>query len=266
MTIAVNEQEEVVELGEGEAFADLSNEVIEEVVEEELEEAVVSYQIPDKFKDKSIEDIAKSYEQLESEMGRKASEVGELRKLSDQLLNLQLEEKQEETTQPKELDVDALLENPTEAINAATDARFKQLEDQFTQVERNKGKAQFEAHHPDSQELLNDPNFIAHIQGNAVRTRMFQEAHANFDYNTADALFSEYKELHGTAKEEAQEKATQKRTKKLKAAKTETGSTGARSTKVYRRADLINLRMHDRDRYEAMSDEITRAYAEGRVK
>lgn len=264
--IAVSEQEEVVELEEGETFADLEEEVIEEVVEEELVEETPSYQIPDKFKDKSIEDVAKSYQELESEFGRKAGEIGELRKLTDELLQLQLKEKQEETTQPKELDVDTLLENPTEAINAATDARFKQLEDQFTQVERSKGKANFEAHHPDSEALLQDPNFIAHIQGNAVRTRMFQEAHKNFDYTTADALFSEYKELHGAAKEEAQEKATQKRTKKLKAAKTETGSTGAKSTKVYRRADLINLRMNDRDRYDAMSDEITRAYAEGRVK
>jgi len=264
--IAVSEQEEVVELGEGETFADLNDDVLEEVVEEELEEEVVSYQIPDKFKDKSVEDISKSYQELESAMGRKAGEVGELRKLTDELLQLQLKEKQEETAQPKELDIDTLLENPTEAINSATDARFKQLEDQFTQQARNKGKANFEERHPDSQELLQDPNFLAHIKGNAVRTRMFQEAHANFDYETADALFSEYKELHGAQKEEAQEKATQKRTKKLKAAKTETGSTGAKSTKVYRRADLINLRMNDPDRYDAMSDEITRAYAEGRVK
>ena len=259
------EQEEVVELGEDEEFATLEETLEEEVIPEE-EVVEVTYEIPDKFKDKSIEDVAKSYQELESEFGRKAGEIGELRKLTDELLQLQLKEKQEVATQPKELDVDTLLENPTEAINAATDARFKQLEDQFTQAKRDDGKAKFEAHHPDSQELLNDPNFIAHIQGNAVRTRMFQEAHKNFDYKTADALFSEYKELHGAQKEEAQEKATQKRTKKLKAAKTETGSTGAKSTKVYRRADLINLRMHDRDRYDAMSDEITRAYAEGRVK
>jgi len=186
--------------------------------------------------------------------------------LTDELLNLQLQEKQGAKEEPKELDFDSLVENPTQAINEAVNARFQKLEDQFTQVERNKGKSQFEEHHPDSQELLQDPNFIAHIQGNAVRTRMFQEAHKNFDYATADALFSEYKELHGAAKEEAQEKATQKRTKKLKAAKTETGSTGAKSTKVYRRADLINLRMTDKPRYEAMEDEIMRAYAEGRVK
>jgi hypothetical protein len=35
---------------------------------------------------------------------------------------------------------------------------------------------------------------------------------------------------------------------------------------VYRRADLIKLRMTDPDRYMQLSDEIMQAYAEGRVK
>jgi hypothetical protein len=36
--------------------------------------------------------------------------------------------------------------------------------------------------------------------------------------------------------------------------------------KIYRRADLINLQVTDPRRYEALSDEIQSAYAEGRVK
>ena len=36
--------------------------------------------------------------------------------------------------------------------------------------------------------------------------------------------------------------------------------------KVYRRADIIKLMKNDPDRYQAMSEEIMAAYAEGRVK
>jgi hypothetical protein len=35
---------------------------------------------------------------------------------------------------------------------------------------------------------------------------------------------------------------------------------------VYRRADLIRLKMQDPNRYDALSDEIMQAYQEGRVR
>jgi hypothetical protein len=44
------------------------------------------------------------------------------------------------------------------------------------------------------------------------------------------------------------------------------GGTGETGKPVYRRADLIRLRMQDPTRYESMADEILNAYAEGRVR
>jgi hypothetical protein len=52
----------------------------------------------------------------------------------------------------------------------------------------------------------------------------------------------------------------------MKAATVDVGGAGETSRKVYRRADLIKLRMTDPDRYMQMSDEIMQAYSEGRVK
>jgi hypothetical protein len=52
----------------------------------------------------------------------------------------------------------------------------------------------------------------------------------------------------------------------MKAATVDVGGTGESSKKVYRRADLIKLRMTDPDRYMALQDEIMSAYAQGRVK
>ena len=54
--------------------------------------------------------------------------------------------------------------------------------------------------------------------------------------------------------------------KGLKAAAVDTGGSGESSKRVYRRADLIRLRMTDPARYEALESEIMTAYAEGRVK
>jgi hypothetical protein len=52
----------------------------------------------------------------------------------------------------------------------------------------------------------------------------------------------------------------------LKAAGVDVGGSGEVSRKIYRRADLIKLKMTDPDRYMALEAEILDAYATGRVK
>ena len=44
------------------------------------------------------------------------------------------------------------------------------------------------------------------------------------------------------------------------------GKKSSKSKKVYKRTELIKLKIHDPRRYESMSTEINAAYAEGRVK
>jgi len=99
---------------------------------------------------------------------------------------------------------------------------------------------------------------------------LFAKADAEFDFESADELLSTYKELKqikqqnqnvqsAAVESKAQEQA-------MKAATVDVGGAGETSRKVYRRADLIKLRMTDPDRYMQLSDEIMQAYAEGRVK
>ena len=52
----------------------------------------------------------------------------------------------------------------------------------------------------------------------------------------------------------------------MKAAQVDVGGSGESSKRVYRRADLIRLKMTDPQRYETLSDEIMQAYSEGRVR
>jgi hypothetical protein len=44
------------------------------------------------------------------------------------------------------------------------------------------------------------------------------------------------------------------------------GKTNNAGGKIYRRVDVMRLMEEDPDRYEAMADEIQRAYAEGRIR
>lgn len=66
---------------------DIMDQVAEAV---DASEATESSEIPSKFAGKSTEEIIDSYTNLEKELGRKAQEVGELRKLSDSFLQAEV--------------------------------------------------------------------------------------------------------------------------------------------------------------------------------
>ena len=53
---------------------------------------------------------------------------------------------------------------------------------------------------------------------------------------------------------------------RVRAAGVDVGGSGESGKRVYRRADLIRLKMTDPDRYEALSGEIMQAYQDGRVR
>jgi len=63
---------------------------VEEPVVEEKPEVV----IPDKYQGKSVEDIVKMHQEAEKLIGKQAQEVGEVRRLADELLKRELSQKQ----------------------------------------------------------------------------------------------------------------------------------------------------------------------------
>lgn len=271
MNQRVAELSEEVELGEDEELGsfDSSAEQDSAEVEQETQEQEEP-RIPEKFQDKSVEEIVESYQNLEREFGRRNNEVGELRKLTDQLLNLQRQElpSNKEDTEKHSIDVDSLLENPSDAIDSALEhnPRLKALEDQFVQQQRDKERADFESKHPDWQNVVSSEHFAKWLQESPVRMKMFKEADQNYDYATGAELIGLYKQLTSTATAEAEEKQQKSRKEDLRKVSTEKSRGGASSKKVYRRTDLINLRLNDPQRYEAMEDEILLAYQEGRVR
>lgn len=225
-------------------------------------------QIPEKFKNKSLDDVITSYTQLESEYGRKANEVGELRRLTDELLGLQL--KKEASVEPpkKSITSDDLFENPDQIINDAVNSnpRIKELENQIRADKIQKERDKFESQHADWQSVMGSQDFQDWIRQSPARTRLLVEADKNYDYQTGSELLTLYKEIKQVDIRKKEAEALEKTDSDLKASITERGSTGQTGKKVYRRADLIQLRLRNPAKYSAMEDEIMNAYKEGRVK
>jgi len=245
---------------------------IEELAQEEpqveQQEVTIEDAIPEKFKGKSAKDIADSYTNLEREYGKKAQEIGELRKLTDQILKQQIDQTQhKETPEPEIEDADFFVD-PQKAVQRAIEnhPKIKQYEQQAALAQRQANLERFAAKHSDYEDVLKEDEFQKWVGSSPVRQKLFAQANSNYDFEAADEIFGQYKErkqLIAGAKQQF----TDNREAALKASSVPSGNSSAESgKKVYRRTDLIRLKMTDPNRYEALSDEIQKAYAEGRVK
>lgn len=233
-----------------------------------------SIELPEKFQGKSMEDIIKSYQELEKEFGRKNNELGELRKLTDSILQQQLSEPQSafqfETPDP-EIEFDDLINQPKEVIRTVleTDPEIQAIKQELAAVKRNESLARLREQHPDADKLVVDPAFQTWVTASPTRQRMFQEANSNFDADLAAELFSMYKLAQQAGKQATEQMREEAADKAVADAKLETGrtSTQANSSKpILSRAELIRLRIEDPQRFQAMEPQIMEAYAEGRVR
>ncbi len=227
--------------------------------------------LPDKYKNKSVEDIVKMHQEAEKLIGRQAQEVSEVRKLADELLKRQLTPSTAPEIEQNAPEVD-FFENPQVAVKKAieNDPAVQEAKQMALELKRMKTAQQLASKHPDFGQIAQDAGFQDWVKGSKVRLGLYAKADAEFDFEAADELLSTYKELKQikTSQESAavQETGKQQKAQAMKAAAVDIGGSGESSKKVYRRADLIRLKMTDPNRYEALQPEIMAAYAEGRVK
>ena len=241
-----------------------------DVIEKEVVEDSPSVDVPEKFQGKSFEEVVNSYVNLEKDYGRKSNEVGELRKLTDEILKRQLETVEPTPVGEAKEDVgfDDFYDDPGSAVNKALESnpRLKAIEEKLAQEERMRSHQAMLERHPDADELVTSQEFLAWAQEKPARMKMLQTANATLDVDLADEIFSMYKAKAKSATDEAVESRSQKAKSDLRKATVETGRSVAPSKKVFRRADLIRLKIERPEQYAAMSDEIRQAYADGRVK
>lgn len=223
--------------------------------------------IPDKYRGKSLEDIVTMHQEAEKLIGRQAQEVGEVRRLADELIKQQLSNKQ--PTQPPVVDNEIdFFEDPKLAIQKAVAnhpdvVAAKQASAQLRQIQT---QAMLNKKHPDFAAVVGDAEFQEWVRSSPMRLNIYAMADANYDFNAADELISTFKQIRTSKTQQTTDAGNAVRKQNLTAAAVDVGGTGESSKKTYRRADLIRLRMTDPDRYAALEPDIMSAYAEGRVK
>ena len=243
----------------------------EDVFEDQPEAEEPQDDIPEKYQGKSAAELVRMHQEAESLLGRQSSEVGDLRKVVDDYIGAQLVT-QKSTPQQQQVeeqdDVDFFVD-PKQAVQNAINnhPKIKEAEQYSQQYRQQSTLSQLEQRHPDMQQVLKDPKFAEWVKGSKIRTQLFVQADQQYDYDSANELFDNWKERTNMVQQTVKVE-KQARKQSVKAASTGNTQASANTSrkKVYRRADIIKLMQTDPDRYTALSDEIFLAYQEGRVK
>ena len=247
---------------------DESQSELDLVEQKNLENTVeqASDDIPEKYRGKQLSDIIKMHQEAEKLIGKQAQEVGEVRKLADELIKQNLQGKQQPVKE-EEPEVD-FFENPQAAVRKTVDSHPDVLAARQAALEFKKMQIQqkLTQEHPDFTQIVQDADFVNWVKSSPVRIGLYAKADGEFDYDSANELLTTYKQLKGVKAKQTSDAGENQRKSNLKAAAVDVGGTGESGKRVYRRADLIRLKMTDPARYDALSDEIMQAYADGRVK
>ena len=259
----------MVDMQPEEANAEETIENEEQEIQHEVEQPQVEEPtVPDKYQGKSLEEVVQMHQEAEKLLGRQSGEVGELRKVVDDYISSQTQPQAPQQYVEPEDDIDYFTD-PQAAVNRAIEnhPKIKEAQEYTTQYKKQSSLATLNNKHPDMQDILKDPKFAEWIQASKIRTQLFVQADQQFDAEAADELFSLWKERKTVAQQTVQVE-KQARKQQIKAANTGNarGSAEGSRKKVYRRADIIKLMRTDPERYQALSEEILRAYSEGRVK
>lgn len=229
--------------------------------------------LPAKYKGKTPAELARMHQEAEKLIGRQAQEVGESRRLLDEVIKQQLNAKQDTQPQAKTQEID-WFEDPAKATNQQIENNptIQSIKEQQAAIAQQAAQLRLEKAHPDYNQIASSDDFAEWVKASRIRTELFAKAY-NFDFDAADELLSTYKALKNIktetikAADETLKKAeSEKRSQSLKAAAVPKGGSGESSKPIYKRVDLITLKMRDPVRYEMMADDIMEAYAEGRVR
>ena len=244
----------------------------QDTVETPQEEQPQQPEVPEKYKGKSVEDLVQMHQELEKFSGKQSTEVGELRKVVDNYIQTQLSvqqaPQQQQYQDDNDDDVDFFVD-PKTAVSRAIDnhPKIKEAQAYTQQYKQQATLAQLKSSHPEMEQILQDPKFAEWIKGSKVRTQLFVQADQAYDYDAANELFSLWKERNQVVQQTAQaEREARKSSVKTASTGNARGTAEGSRRKVYRRADIIKLMRTDPERYQSMSDELLKAYAEGRVR
>ena len=223
--------------------------------------------------DSSAEEIAASYEQLEREFGRRGNELGELRKITDDILKAQLSPTKQAESEDG-ITSETLLDDPQAAIDRAiaNSPEVKALRADKAETASNVALERLKTDHPDAGAVIASPDFNAWINAIPSRAARYATADNVQDFDVANELIATFKEVHPVStptpeQTAAADAARQAELDGVRGAKPGASNPGTKQKgKILLRADLMRLRQSDPDRYNRLGPQIEKAYAENRVR
>lgn len=245
--------------------------------------------VPEKLRGKSVRDLLAILRDQEQHIGRQANEVGTLRRLVDQALEVGApghasRTAKEDPVTEAQLDADGLLNDPLGSVSRVAKATTKPLEDRLEQLEAERRHQAFLAAHPTVQQDINDPSFVDWVKGNKARAKLGMRAFPEGktpDFEAADDLWTLWEE-HRASKAQATQEArdetdasppskpapAQKAAPKLLSGAGGSEPGTGKSQRIFSKAKLIKMQQEDWNAYAdpAFQEEVMRAWREGRVK
>lgn len=229
-------------------------------------------EIPSKYKGKSVAEIIRMHQEAEKLIGKHAQEVGEVRKLADELIKRQLDTPTNQEVKATEEDEIDFFADPEKAVSKKIEKHpvIQEAKQQAMQLKQMQTVNRLQQEFPDFMQTVQDPEFVDWVKGSQVRIQLFNQANANYDFDSAAELLQtwNYIKPKSAPKQEVPAEVRQAQKAAVQQATVDVGgsSQNVGSSRVFRRADLIRLQIQNPDRYAQMQDEILAAYAEGRVK
>ena len=231
--------------------------------------------LPEKFRGKSIDEVVSMYTNLESQSGRQANELGELRRITDEILKQGIAPQTNQNNAQSELEEvtdDDFLENPARAVQKVVERAIRPLTQAQETLNASMTIERLQKEHPDITQIVESEEFQQWVLASPVRSSIWEQA-SQGAFNYANEIFSMWKQANGSV-EQAQSAsptnaATAVNQADLAAATTISKGTNTEAVggkPVYSRQALIRLRQTDPEKYFANHDEIIAAYQEGRVK
>lgn len=243
--------------------------------EQRQAEAGSSFELPERFKGKSAEEIAKSYVELERLNSQQAQNLGKMRRTVDELLELQLRDPKAEPDAPraKPVETEDLYADPDAAIKSVVQREVKpqveKLEQELLQERVARAKAEFSKDYPQWEQDVHDPAFVSWIQERPHRIRLARAGDAG-DFDAARDLWASYYE-HRDLASKKQERAQRKQQVKEAALETP-GAEIPEPTETFSRSALMEKRLlakkGDRNAdywLKSNAERIAIAYEEGRI-
>jgi len=224
------------------------------------EQAPEADELPEKYRGKSVAEVARMHQEVEKALARQGNDLGSLRR-EIQEMRSSLQPKPEPQG-PKPIDPLEYINNPEMAVAKSIEnhPEVQRLRQVTQQVEQERSVSAVRSAHPDVGELLQSPDYQEWVNSSPVRKRRFESAGANFDADELIDLIDTYKQIKGT---------TVSGPKAVNQASTGGGrgsvEAGAANKRVFKASGLRRLLRENPQKYEAMTPEITEAYMDGRV-